>query len=146
MYDSKGTLNKILLIGRLGADPELKYTPTGKAVLTLSIATNTSWKDQEGKPQEKTDWHRVIVWQKPAEALSQYVKKGTLVYVEGRISTRSWDDKDGNKRYITEVTASQVQLLGSRGERTGTDIPEPAAPPEVEFAEPNPTEADDLPF
>ncbi len=146
MFDSKGTLNKVMLIGRLGADPELKYTPAGAAVLTLSIATNTSWKDQEGKPQERTDWHRVVIWRKQAEVISQFVKKGSRVYVEGRLTSRSWDDKDGIKRYITEVNAAQIQLLESRGERPGAEIPEPTVPPEADFVEPTAQEADDLPF
>ncbi len=145
-FDSRGTLNKAMLIGRLGADPELKYTPAGAAVLTLSVATNTSWKDQEGKNQEKAEWHRVVIWRKLAEMIAQYAKKGTQVYVEGRLATRSWDDKDGIKHYTTEIVADHMQLLGSRGERPGADIPEPAMPPEANFVEPSAQEADDLPF
>jgi len=146
MFDSKGSLNRVMLIGRLGADPELKYTPAGAAVLTLSIATDASWKDQEGKQQERTEWHRIVVWRKLAEIMAQYAKKGSQVYVEGRLVTRSWDDKDGVKRYITEVNANQMMLLGSRGGRPGAEIPEPTVPPEADFVEPSAQEADDLPF
>ena len=113
-FDSKGTLNKVMLIGRLGQDPELKYTPSGAAVATLSVATNTSWKGQDGSQNENTEWHRVVVWRKLAEIIEQYAKKGTRVYVEGRIVTRSWQDKDGNKRYTTEIQADTVQMLGSK--------------------------------
>ncbi len=145
-FDSKGTLNKVMLIGRLGADPELKYTPSGVAVLSLSIATNTSWKDQDGKATDKTEWHRVIAWRKLAETMNQYAKKGNRVYVEGKLVTRSWTDKDGVKRYITEIQADHMQLLEGRPDR---EIPEPieVPPPAVgEFTEPVPEETDDLPF
>ncbi len=146
-FDSKGTLNKVMLIGRLGADPELKYTPSGAAVLTISIATNTSWKDQENKAQEKTEWHRVVAWRKLAETIGQYAKKGTRVYVEGKLLTRNWNDKDGVKHYTTEVQADHIQLLESRGERdTGGEAVEPPVPSEGDFSGPGPEEADDLPF
>ncbi len=146
-FDSKGTLNKVMLIGRLGADPELKYTPSGAAVLTISIATNTSWKDQENKAQEKTEWHRVVAWRKLAETIGQYAKKGTRVYVEGKLVTRNWNDKDGVKHYTTEVQADHIQLLESRGERdAGGEAGEPPVPSEGDFSGPGPEEADDLPF
>jgi single-strand DNA-binding protein len=145
-FDSKGTLNKVMLIGRLGADPELKYTPSGAAVLSLSIATNTSWKDQDGKSQEKTEWHRVTVWRKLAEIMNQYAKKGTRVYVEGKLATRSWTDKDGVKRYSTDIQADSMQLLEGRGEREGGDVA-PPAPPTSDFNGPEPMGGDDdLPF
>jgi single-strand DNA-binding protein len=116
-YDSKGTVNKVILIGRLGADPELKYTQANAAVLNLRLATNTSWKGQDGNLQESTEWHNVVVWRKTAEVVSKYTKKGSRIYVEGKLTTRSWDDKDGNKRYTTEVLADQIQLLDTRGDR-----------------------------
>jgi len=146
-FDSKGTLNKVMLIGRLGADPELKYTPNGAAVLSISIATNTSWKDQDGKAQEKTEWHRVSIWRKTAEVVNQYAKKGSRIYVEGKLTTRSWTDKDGVKRYTTEVQADQIQLLEGRSEREAAEPGPPpvAAPPEADFA-PAHEESDDLPF
>ncbi len=110
-YNSKATLNKVMLIGRLGKDPEIKYTPSEVAVVTLNMATNTSYKSQDGEIVEKTEWHRVVVWRKTAEMISQYAKKGDLVYIEGKLATRSWDDKDGNKQYMTEIQAEQVQIL-----------------------------------
>ncbi len=110
-YNSKATLNKVMLIGRLGKDPEIKYTPSEVAVMTLNMATNTSYKSQDGEIVEKTEWHRVVVWRKTAEMISQYAKKGDLVYIEGKLATRSWDDKDGNKQYMTEIQAEQVQIL-----------------------------------
>ncbi len=146
-YDSKGTLNKVMLIGRLGQDPELKYTPAGTAVVQLSVATNTSYKDQEGKMIDQTEWHRVVVWRKAAEVMGQYAKKGSLVYVEGRLGTRSWEDKDGNKRYTTEVTANQIQFVGSKSSSGGEQASQSAPPqPEQDFQEPSSDEADDLPF
>ena len=110
-YNSKATLNKVMLIGRLGKDPEIKYTPSEVAVVTLNMATNTSYKSQDGEIVEKTEWHRVVIWRKTAEMISQYAKKGDLVYIEGKLATRSWDDKDGNKQYMTEIQAEQVQIL-----------------------------------
>ena len=110
-YDSKATLNKVMLIGRLGKDPEIKYTPSEVAVVTLNMATNTSYKSQNGEIVEKTEWHRVVIWRKTAEMISQYAKRGDLVYIEGKLATRSWDDKDGNKQYMTEIQAEQVQIL-----------------------------------
>jgi len=132
-FDSKGTLNKVMLIGRLGADPELKYTPAGAAVLTFSLATNTSWKDQEGKSQEKTEWHRVVAWRKLAEVINQYAKKGGRVYVEGKVMTRSWTDKDGAKRYTTEIQAESIQLLDSRGDRESVEPVDAPPPGEADF-------------
>jgi single-strand DNA-binding protein len=149
-FDSKGTLNKVMLIGRLGADPELKYTPAGAAVLTLSLATNTSWKDQDGKAQEKTEWHRIVAWRKLAEIIGQYAKKGSRVYVEGKVMTRSWTDKDGAKRYTTEIQAESIQLLDSRGEREGGEPMEVPVPTESDFEGHGQTAEgevnDDLPF
>jgi single-strand DNA-binding protein len=131
-YDSHGTLNKTMLIGRLGQDPELKYTPSGVAVLTLSIATNTTFKDQSGKTTENTEWHRVIIWRKLAEIINQYAKKGSRVYVEGRLVTRSWKDKSGEKKYTTEIQAESVQLLGSKNDRQDSDeySQDPPLPPD----------------
>ena len=113
---AKGTLNKVLLIGRLGNDPELRYTPAGDAVANFSLATNEAWKDQEGNPKEKTEWHRVVVWRKLAEFCGQYIKKGSHIYVEGRLTTQSWQDKDGNKKYSTQIMANQIQLLDPKPE------------------------------
>jgi single-strand DNA-binding protein len=129
-FDAKGTVNKVILIGRLGQEPELKYTPSGAAVLTLSVATNTQYKGQDGNMVENTEWNRVIVWRKLAEIIAQYAKKGSRVYVEGKLETRSWDDKDGKKIYTTEIQAENIHLLDSKQEQSGQSTPpEPEAPP-----------------
>ena len=107
-----GSVNKVILVGNLGADPELKYTPSNRAVCNLSVATNEVWKDKSGQKQEKTEWHRVTVWGEQAENCSKFLSKGRMVYVEGRLQTRSWDDKEGKKRYSTEVVADRVVFLG----------------------------------
>jgi single-strand DNA-binding protein len=104
-------VNKVIIIGNLGADPELRYTQGGQAVSNFRVATNEKWTDKEGKPQERTEWHRVVVWGRQAENCEKYLSKGRQVYVEGRLQTREWDDKDGNKRYTTEVVAQTVQFL-----------------------------------
>ncbi len=106
------SLNKAQLIGNLGRDAELKYTPSGQAVSTINVATTEIWNDKNGQKQERTEWHRCIIWGKTAENLSEYLVKGKQVYVEGRIQTRQWEDKDGIKRYTTEIKADRVQLLG----------------------------------
>lgn len=112
------SLNKVLIMGNLGQDPELRYTQNKTAVVTLNIATTESW-TKEGQRQEQTEWHRVIVWNKQAENCAKYLSKGRSVFVEGRLQTRSWDDKNGQKRYTTEITASSVQFLpGSNGAST----------------------------
>lgn len=113
---SKGTINKAILIGRLGNDPELRYTPAGDAVVNFSIATNRGWKDKEGNQQERTDWHKIVAWRKLAEICGEYFKKGNLVYVEGRIETSSYNDKEGNKKYTTSIVANQAQILGSKSD------------------------------
>lgn len=108
------SVNKVLLIGRLGSNPEVRYTGGGAAVANFNIATSESWNDKNsGQRQERTEWHRIVVWGKLAELCNQYLSKGRQVYVEGRLQTRQWDDKDGNKRYTTEVVANTVQFLGS---------------------------------
>ena len=110
-----GGVNKVILIGNLGADPELRYTPGGQAVCDIRLATNESWTDKNGQKQERTEWHRVVMWGKPAEICKQYLAKGQKLYVEGRLQTRSWDDKEGNKRYSTEVVATDFMFLGGGG-------------------------------
>jgi single-strand DNA-binding protein len=109
-------LNKVMLIGNLGKDPELRYTTSGVAVASFSIATTDSWKDQEGNMQEKTEWHNIVVWRKLAEIAGEYLKKGKKVYIEGRIQTRSYDDKNtGAKKYITEIVGDNFIFLDSKG-------------------------------
>ena len=110
-----GSVNKVILVGNLGRDAELRYTPGGAAVATLNLATTEVWNDKGGQRQEKTEWHRVVLWGKQAESLQEYLTKGKQIYVEGRLQTRQWDDKDGNKRYTTEIKADRVTLLGGGG-------------------------------
>jgi single-strand DNA-binding protein len=113
------SLNKVLLIGNLGQDPEMTYTPNGTAKASLSVATQEKWKDKGGDTQEKTEWHRVIAWGKLAEICGQYLTKGRQVYIEGRLQTRSWEDKDGNKRWTTEIVATGMQMLGAKKDGSG---------------------------
>ena len=110
------SVNKAILIGNLGKDPELRYTPSGQAVASFPLATTDRYKDKEGNWQEKTDWHNIVVWGRQGETAKEYLRKGRSAYVEGRIQTRSYDDRDGNKKWITEIVASRVQFLGGRGE------------------------------
>ena len=110
-----GSVNKVILVGNLGRDAELRYTPGGAAVATLNMATTEVWNDKAGQRQEKTEWHRVVLWGKSAESLSEYLTKGKQIYVEGRLQTRQWDDKDGNKRYTTEIRGDRIVLLGGGG-------------------------------
>ena len=109
------SVNKVILVGNLGKDPEVRFTNTGNAVANFSIATTEVWNDRDGKRQERTEWHNIVVWGKQAEHCGQYLAKGRQVYVEGSIRTRSYDDKSGNKRYVTEVVAQRVQFLGGGG-------------------------------
>jgi single-strand DNA-binding protein len=110
-----GSVNKVILVGNLGRDAELRYTPGGAAVATLNMATTETWNDKGGQRQEKTEWHRVVFWGKVAESLTEYLTKGKQVYVEGRLETRQWNDKDGNKRYTTEIKGDKIVLLGGGG-------------------------------
>src|SRR5438477_4317631 len=110
-----GSVNKVILVGNLGRDAELRYTPGGAAVATINMATTEVWNDKAGQRQEKTEWHRVVLWGKSAESLSEYLTKGKQIYVEGRLQTRQWDDKDGNKRYTTEIRGDRIVLLGGGG-------------------------------
>ena len=109
------SVNRVILVGRLGRDPELRYIPSGQAVANFSIATNERWRDKDGTNQERTEWHRIVVWGKSAENCAQYLQKGRTVYVEGRLQTREWEDKEGVKRKTTEVVAQTVQFLDGRG-------------------------------
>ncbi len=138
------SLNKVQLIGNLGKDPELRYTTAGVAVATFTLATNESWKDQDGNLQERTEWHNIVAWRKLAEICGEWLKKGKKVYIEGRIQTRSYDDKNtGAKRYITEIVAENMIMLDGKGGGTSeTSLPAPApAQDEGSLAK-----DDDLPF
>lgn len=116
-----GAVNKVILIGNLGRDAELRYTPAGAAVATLNLATTEVWNDKAGHRQERTEWHRIVLWGKSAESLNEYLTKGKQIYVEGRLQTRQWDDKDGNKRYTTEVRGDRIVLLGGGNRRDNGD-------------------------
>jgi single-strand DNA-binding protein len=124
------SVNKVILIGNLGRDPELRFTKDGRPVANFTLATNERWRDKEGNNQERTEWHRIVVWDKTAENCAQYLAKGRSCYVEGRLQTREWEDKDGNKRQTTEVVAQNVTFLGGRGEGAGrpADASAPAPP------------------
>ncbi|HXF99885.1 MAG TPA: single-stranded DNA-binding protein [Bacteroidota bacterium] len=138
------SLNKVMLIGNLGKDPELRYTASGVAVASFTVATNESWKDQDGNMQERTEWHNVVAWRKLAEICGEWLKKGRRVYVEGRIQTRSYDDKNtGQKRYVTEIIADDIIMLDGGGGRNATEsaAPAPTAEPQAPVAP-----EDDLPF
>jgi single-strand DNA-binding protein len=112
-------INKVILVGNLGNDPEVRYMPNGNAVANLSIATSESWKDQQGQLQEKTEWHKVTMYRRLAEIAGEYLKKGSQIYLEGKLQTRKWQDQQGNDRYTTEVIADQLQMLGGRNESGG---------------------------
>ena len=138
-------VNKVILVGRLGQDPELRYTPDGAAVANFSIATSIEWKDRDsGGKKEKTEWHRIVAWRRLGELCGEYLAKGRQVYIEGRLQTRDWQDRDGNKRYTTEIVATDIQFLGSRdssGPRDGYGGPPPPdEPPQFD------SQDDDIPF
>ena len=146
------SINKVILIGRLGKDPELKYTANGTPVAKFSLATDDVYKDKmTGEQQQRTEWHNIVAWSKLADLSKRYLTKGRQVYIEGRLRTREWDDKDGNKRRTTEIVASQMVLLGSRSESGESAAPMqrgaaeaesgvPASPGDVEITD------DDIPF
>ncbi len=141
-------VNKVLLIGRLGRDPEVRYTPDGTAIANFSIATSEEWKDKKtGEKQERTEWHRIVAFRRLGEICGEYLSKGRQVYVEGRLQTRDWQDKDGNKRYTTEIVASQMQMLGSKDTYDnaggGSAFKKNDIPPGPEFSG---SQDDDIPF
>jgi single-strand DNA-binding protein len=136
-------VNKAILIGRLGKDPELRYTPGGKAVASFSLATSERWTGQDGQKNESTTWHNIVAWGKQAEIMKEYLSKGREVYIEGRIDNRSYDDKEGNKKYISEVVVTNFQLLGNRPSEDKSAGGGTAPMPEASAAS---GEDDDLPF
>ena len=141
-----GSINKVILIGRLGRDPEVKYTPSGQAVAKFSIATDETYKDRNGEQQRRTEWHNIVAWRRLAEICGEYLVKGKLVYIEGRIQTRQWEDREGNKRNTTEIVAREMQMLSPKGEGDRSEsssqqsetTPAPAPSPEITD--------DDIPF
>lgn len=134
-------LNKVMLIGNLGQDPELKYLPNGTAAVSFSIATNESYKDSEGNLVKRTEWHSIVAYRKPAEILNEYLKKGSKVYIEGKLQTRNWEDKDGQKRYKTEILVDDWMFLDGRG-----DVDHGSAPPSAPPSGTSEKKEDDLPF
>jgi single-strand DNA-binding protein len=144
-----GSVNKVILVGNLGRDAELRYTPGGSPVATLNLATTEIWHDKAGQRQETTEWHRIVLWGKTAESLNEYLTKGKQIYVEGRLQTRQWDDKDGNKRYTTEIRGDRIVLLGGGGGGGGNRQQSRAAgaPAEDPMGEPvSELTDDDIPF
>ena len=148
-------VNKVILVGNLGQDPEVKYMPSGGAVCNVSIATSESWNDKNtGEKQERTEWHRVVFFRKLAEIVGEYLRKGSQVYVEGKLQTRKWQDQNGNDRYTTEIVANEMQMLGGRGGSgggSGFDAPPAdqefgAAPNKAAAAAPVEEFDDDIPF
>jgi len=142
------SVNKVILIGNLGADPELRYTSSGRAVVNFNLATSRTWNNRDGEKQEETEWHRIVAWDKLAEICGEYLKKGAQTYVEGRLQTRSWEDKNGVKRYTTETVVSEMRMLGSRqdsGSSGSSKSSDASSPPPENL--PSTFEADDdLPF
>jgi len=146
------SVNKVILVGRLGKDPETRYMPNGDAVTNITLATSETWKDKNGEKQEKTEWHRVTFYRKLAEIAGEYLKKGSMAYVEGRLETRKWTDKSGVDKYTTEIIANEMQMLSSRGSSnsfevvdrdvSGGSAAKPAKKPGGEFDD----FEDDIPF
>jgi len=143
-------INKVILVGNLGADPELRYTQSGTAVATLSVATNRRWKDKDGNQQDETEWHRVVVWAQSAEFCGNYLSKGMKVYVEGRLQTRKWQDQSGNDKYTTEIISQTVQNLTPRGGDTGgggyEEPPMPSEPGSFDPMSGSSSTGEDVPF
>ena len=123
-------INKVILVGNLGRDPEVRYTPSGAAVANLAVATSESWKDkQTGEQQERTEWHRVVMFNRLGEIAGEYLKKGSKVYIEGKLQTRKWQDNSGQDRYTTEIVANEMQMLDSRGGGGANEFDQSAPPP-----------------
>jgi len=143
-------VNKVILVGNLGADPEMRYTQSGTAVANFRLATSERWTDKAGEKQERTEWHRIVAFGRLAEICGEYLTKGRQVYVEGRLQTRSWDDKEGQTRYTTEIVAREMKMLGQRGDASGPGAgrpkpPKPSEPPEPPEP-PSDNYEDDIPF
>jgi len=140
-------INKVILVGNVGKDPEVRYLDNGTAVAQFSLATSENYKDKEGNKQSRTEWHNIVLWRGLAEIAEKYVKKGNPLYIEGKIRSRSYDDKEGIKRYVTDIVAEQMQMLGSKP--GGSDAAPTTAPTKEESSTQNanePLETDDLPF
>jgi len=145
------SVNKVILVGRLGKDPETRYTSSGQAVCNFTMATDETYKDRAGERQKRTEWHRIVVWAKQAEIAQKYLRKGSLIYVEGRIQTRQWDDREGQKRTSVEIVANNFRMLGSRSEGSGGGSSMSQAEPEApgsaaEDLPPAEVSDEDIPF
>lgn len=136
------SINKVILVGYLGSDPEIRYTPSGAAVTNFRMATKEQWATKEGERQERTEWHKIVVWGKLGEICGQYLHKGSMVYIEGRLQTRAWDDRDGNKRWTTEIIAQGMQML-DRAEKSGQPASFDDGPPHGETTD---IREDEIPF
>ena len=136
-------VNKVILIGHLGADPEIRYTADGTAVATFRLATTRRWTNKEGERVDQTEWHRIVAWRRLGEICAQYLSKGKQVYIEGRLQTRSWEDRDGNKRWTTEIIAENMQMLGKAGDVM--DVPSEAPAAQEDLVDETPLD-DDIPF
>ncbi len=130
------SLNKVLLLGNLGRDPEVRYTASGKAVTTFTLATSQRWRDQDGNDQERTEWHRVVAWGRLGEIAGEYLSKGKQVFVEGRIQTREWEDQEGNRRTTVEIIASDIIMMGGSGYSQQRDADERSAKPAARQSRP----------
>lgn len=136
-------VNKVILVGRLGRDPEVKYTPSGVAVANFSMATSEEWKDRDsGEKKERTEWHRIVAWRRLGEICGEYLRKGSQIYIEGKLQTRDWEDRDGNKRYTTEIVAQNMQMLDSPAREGRAQSEEERYPVEEPVSIPD----DDIPF
>jgi single-strand DNA-binding protein len=136
------SINKVILIGNLGGDPEVRYTPSGKPVANFTIATTENWTNKDGGKEERTEWHRIVAWGRLGEICGEYLHKGKQVYIEGKLQTRSWEDRDGNKRYTTEILAQTMQMLGPAGKEGKATGREERYPVEEPITVPE----DDIPF
>jgi single-strand DNA-binding protein len=147
------SVNKAILVGRLGRDPETRYTSGGQAVCNFTMATDETYKDRAGERQKRTEWHRIVVWGKQAEIAQQYLHKGSLIFLEGRIQTRQWDDREGQKRTTVEIVANNFRMLGGRGDNAGAGAPGPGSDADAHAPGPGPEETptpevsdEDIPF
>lgn len=147
------SVNKVILVGNLGKDPELRYTPAGAAVVTFSLATSETWKDQHGQKQTKTEWHTIVAWRQLAEICGKYLHKGKQIYCEGSLQTRKWQDRDGNDRYTTEIVITTMQMLGRAddgrqpsGQPSGNHGQQPQQQPAQQYQEPVFRDDENIPF
>ena len=139
------SLNKVMLIGNLGKDPEVRFTASGQAVASFSLATSEKFKGKTGEWEERTEWHNITLWGKLAEIAGEYLSKGKTIYVEGRLQTRKWQDKSGNDRYTTDIVGDKMQMLSAKGERSGGDTSPAPKTGTTSYEEP-PFQDDDIPF